>query len=145
MRKARNLNLGFRELTVDINNGKTTQRIIDNVSGDIRAGRLTAIMGPSGAGKSSFLHVIGGRLRAVGQGQSQVHISGAVLINGERRSMHSYRRVIGFVPQDDILHETLSPKDSFRLVSGLRLPSHFTYRQRKEVRTSLPLAMTKRC
>ncbi|GMH57397.1 hypothetical protein TL16_g02370 [Triparma laevis f. inornata] len=133
LRKARNLNLGFRELTVDISNGKTTQRIIDNVSGDIRAGRLTAIMGPSGAGKSSFLHVIGGRLRAVGQGQSHVNISGSVLINGERRSMHSYRRVIGFVPQDDILHENLTPKDSFRLVSGLRLPSHYSYKQRKEL------------
>eukprot|EP00519_Triparma_laevis_P004126 CAMPEP_0182507242 /NCGR_PEP_ID=MMETSP1321-20130603/22733_1 /TAXON_ID=91990 /ORGANISM="Bolidomonas sp., Strain RCC1657" /LENGTH=920 /DNA_ID=CAMNT_0024713101 /DNA_START=324 /DNA_END=3083 /DNA_ORIENTATION=- len=133
LRKARNLNLGFRELTVDISKGKTTQRIIDNVSGDIRAGRLTAIMGPSGAGKSSFLHVIGGRLRAVGQGQSHVNISGSVLINGERRSMHSYRRVIGFVPQDDILHENLTPKDSFRLVSGLRLPSHYSYKQRKEL------------
>jgi len=54
-------------------------------SGDIRAGRLTAVMGPSGAGKSSFLHVIGGRLRAVGR-ESKVTINGSVLINGERRS-----------------------------------------------------------
>ncbi len=133
LRKSRNLNLGFRDLTVDISSGKSTKRIIDHISGDIRAGRLTAVMGPSGAGKSSFLHVIGGRLRDVGQGQSSVHISGSVLINGERRSMHSYRRVIGFVPQDDILHQNLSPKESFRLVSGLRLPDSYTYKQRKEL------------
>ncbi|GMI08367.1 hypothetical protein TrRE_jg11152 [Triparma retinervis] len=132
LRKSRNLNLGFRELTVDIVDGKSTKRIIDNVSGDIRAGRLTAVMGPSGAGKSSFLHVIGGRLRAVGR-ESKVNLSGSVLINGERRSMHSYRRVIGFVPQDDVLHENLSAKESFRLISGLRLPKHYTYKQRKEL------------
>jgi hypothetical protein len=53
LRKSRNLNLGFRELTVDITDGKSTKRIIDNVSGDIRAGRLTAVMGPSGAGATS--------------------------------------------------------------------------------------------
>jgi len=85
LRKARNLNLGFRNLTVDLFDGKHTKRIVDNVSGDIRAGRLTAIMGPSGAGKSSFLHVIGGRLRQLGQSQKAVNIAGAVLINGERR------------------------------------------------------------
>lgn len=49
-------------------------------------------------------------MRAVGR-ESKVNISGSVLINGERRSMHSYRRVIGFVPQDDVLHENLSPKE----------------------------------
>jgi ABC-type multidrug transport system ATPase subunit len=47
--------------------------------------------------------------------------------------MHSYRRVIGFVPQDDVLHENLSAKESFRLISGLRLPKHYTYKQRKEL------------
>jgi hypothetical protein len=87
LRKARNLNLGFRTLSVDIHDGKKSKRIIDNVSGDIRAGRLTAIMGPSGAGKSSFLHVIGGRLRKLGESQTRVDISGSVLINGERRSV----------------------------------------------------------
>jgi ABC-type multidrug transport system ATPase subunit len=133
LRKSRNLNLGFRNLTVDIYDGKNTKRIIDNVSGDIRAGRLTAIMGPSGAGKSSFLHVIGGRLRQLGESQKAVNIRGAVLINGERRSMHSYRRVIGFVPQDDVLHNNLSPKEAFRLISGLRLPDTYTYKQRKEL------------
>ena len=132
LRKTRNLNLGFRNLTVDIGEGPTQKRIIDNASGDIRAGRLTAILGPSGAGKSSFLHVIGGRLRAVG-GTKSLSISGDVLINGERRSMHSYRRVIGFVPQDDVVHSNLTPKDSFFHISGLRLPESFTRSQRKEL------------
>ena len=49
LRKSRNLNLGFRDLTVTIKEpGKPDKTIIDGVSGDIRAGRLTAIMGPSG-------------------------------------------------------------------------------------------------
>jgi len=47
--------------------------------------------------------------------------------------MHSYRRVVGFVPQDDVLHNNLSPKESFRMISGLRLPDSFSYKQRKEL------------
>ena len=39
------------------------RRILEDISGEARDGRLLGIMGPSGAGKTSLLHVLGGMLQ----------------------------------------------------------------------------------
>jgi len=40
--------------------GLQEKAIVDVVSGEFRAGELTAIMGPSGAGKSSLMNIMAG-------------------------------------------------------------------------------------
>ncbi len=64
---------------------------LDDVSIDVRSGRLTALLGPSGGGKSTLLRVIAGLDTAD---------SGTVRIDGEdATSLPPQRRGVGFVFQ----------------------------------------------
>lgn len=103
IRKRPLIEIAFRDVTVTLK-GKH-KNILRSVTGKIKPGRITAIMGPSGAGKTTFLSALAGK--AVG---CTVH--GMILINGKSVSIHSYRKIIGFVPQDDIVHGNLTVEEN---------------------------------
>lgn len=63
-------------------------RVVDDVSFDLRAGTITALMGPNGAGKSTALRAALELIPAE---------SGEVLVHGKRLKNH--RRQIAYVPQ----------------------------------------------
>uniref|UniRef100_A0A2N9HMF1 ABC transporter domain-containing protein n=1 Tax=Fagus sylvatica TaxID=28930 RepID=A0A2N9HMF1_FAGSY len=73
---------------------------------NFQPGRITAVLGPSGAGKTTFLSAVAGK--AIG-----CTMSGSILINGKNDSIHSYKKIIGFVPQDDIVHGNLTVEENF--------------------------------
>ena len=66
------------------------------VSGAIRHGRVTAVMGPSGAGKSTFLTTLAGKATYGRQ-------TGVILINGNEVPLSKYSKLVGFVPQEDVM------------------------------------------
>ncbi|KZV37390.1 ABC transporter G family member 28 [Dorcoceras hygrometricum] len=113
------IEISFRDLTVTLK-GKHKD-LLRSVTGKIRPGRITAIMGPSGAGKTTFLSALAGK--AVG-----CTVSGMTFINGKAISIHSYKKIIGFVPQDDIVHGNLTVEENLwfsarcRLSADLRKP-----------------------
>ena len=90
--------------------------IIDDVSFKVEPGKLVAFMGPSGAGKTSLLMAINGYERPK---------QGKILINDDELYEHydRYRCLIGYVPQDDILHPELTVFEALCLSACLRLPS----------------------
>ncbi|CAN6305033.1 unnamed protein product, partial [Urochloa humidicola] len=94
------LEVAFRGLTLSI--GK--KKLLKCVTGKLSPGRVTAIMGPSGAGKTTFLNAVLGKT-------SGYKKDGIVLINGIPESMQSYKKIIGFVPQDDIVHGNLTVEE----------------------------------
>lgn len=102
-RKRPLIEIAFRDVTVTLK-GKR-RNLLRSVTGKIKPGRITAIMGPSGAGKTTFLSALAGK--AVG-----CTVSGMILVNGKNVSIHSYRRIIGFVPQDDIVHGNLTVEEN---------------------------------
>lgn len=57
-------------------------RAVDDVSAQVRAGEVVAVMGPSGSGKSTLLHVLAGLLRPD---------SGSVSLLGERLNSRPQR------------------------------------------------------
>lgn len=62
-------------------------------------GELVAIMGGSGVGKSTLLSLLNGTLRPQ---------KGSITINGHDINEHDAKKLIGYVPQDDLLIEELT-------------------------------------
>ena len=80
------------------NRGELT--LLDAVSFTLSAGELVAIVGPSGAGKTTLLEAIAGIAPAT---------SGSVRFDGIdlHANLGTFRSVLGYVPQDDIIHADL--------------------------------------
>ncbi|VAH03886.1 unnamed protein product [Triticum turgidum subsp. durum] len=104
------LEVAFKALTLSI--GK--KKLLQCVTGKLSPGRITAIMGPSGAGKTTFLNAVLGKT-------SGYKKDGLVLVNGKSGSMQSYKKIIGFVPQDDIVHGNLTVEENLWFSGRCRL------------------------
>ncbi len=100
------------------------QRILDDVSFALPERSLLAVVGPSGAGKSTLLNALTGFRPA--------H-EGTVLYDGRDlyRSYADLRQRIGYVPQDDILHVELTPRQALSYAAKLRFPPDVTADQRR--------------
>ncbi len=92
--------------------GRTLLAGIDLV---VRPGELVAIVGPSGAGKSTLLKALTGALRP---DTGSVHYDGHDL----RTEIAAVRSRIGLVPQDDLVHRLLTPRQALNYSAMLRLP-----------------------
>jgi ABC-type multidrug transport system ATPase subunit len=90
-------------------------RILDNVSFSLPERSLAAVLGPSGSGKTTLLRALTGFSPAT---------EGRVMYAG--RDMYaSYadvRQRIGYVPQEDILHNELTVRQALRYAARLRFP-----------------------
>jgi ABC transport system ATP-binding/permease protein len=108
----RGIRVDVQGLTKTVRGGKT---ILNDVSLSILPGEFVCIVGGSGAGKTTLMDAISGVRPATG---------GAVLYNGRDyyASMAQYRNVLGYVPQDDIIHTALPVRDTLRYAAQLRLP-----------------------
>ncbi|KAJ3199805.1 hypothetical protein HDU67_002545, partial [Dinochytrium kinnereticum] len=108
------MNFSFKDLSLRLPSGVT---VLKGVTGEIRAGRMTAIMGPSGAGKTTFMNVLMGKANRTG---------GELKINGVVTEMQKYKKIIGYVPQEDIMHRELTVRENILYSARIRLPSSWT-------------------
>jgi ABC-type multidrug transport system ATPase subunit len=90
--------------------------LLDAVSFTITAGELVAIVGPSGAGKTTLLEAIAGITPAT---SGSVHFDGVDVY----ANIGTFRGVLGYVPQDDIIHADLALHRTLRYAARLRLAS----------------------
>ncbi|HEX4983201.1 MAG TPA: ATP-binding cassette domain-containing protein [Ilumatobacteraceae bacterium] len=100
---------------VRVRNGRE-RTLLDAVSFTLSAGELVAIVGPSGAGKTTLLEAIAGVAPAT---SGSVHFDGIDVY----ANLETYRGVLGYVPQDDIIHADLPLERTLRYAARLRLPS----------------------
>jgi ABC-type multidrug transport system ATPase subunit len=84
------------------------RRILDGVTLTVRPGELVAIIGASGAGKTTLLDALAG-LRPPAGG-----------------TVRRQPGVVGYVPQDDIIHTQLPLARTLRYAARLRLPAGTT-------------------
>ncbi|MEX0431073.1 ABC transporter ATP-binding protein [Spiribacter insolitus] len=93
------------------------RRVLDRVSGQIRAGEFVVVVGRSGSGKSTLLNLLGGLDRP---SAGVVRIGGTDLAGLADRELTALRRHrMGFVFQAYNLIPTLSVADNLRLPLSL--------------------------
>jgi ABC-type multidrug transport system ATPase subunit len=102
----------------------TGRPILQDISGRVEAGQVLAIMGASGAGKSTFLDILA-RKRKRGM------VTGTVRVNGREVSDSEFRRVCGFVDQEDTLMRTLTVYETVLYSALLRLPREMSIEAKK--------------
>jgi ABC-type multidrug transport system ATPase subunit len=90
-------------------------RLLNNIHFTISPGEFVTIVGGSGAGKSTLLKALTGFRPAS---------EGSVRLNGVEFYTHLelFRTAIGYVPQDDIVHQELTVGAVLRYAAQLRLP-----------------------
>ncbi|MGI8827261.1 MAG: ATP-binding cassette domain-containing protein [Chloroflexota bacterium] len=100
-------------LTKEIKPGVTT---LNDLSLSIYPGEFVCIVGGSGAGKTTLMDALNG-FRPVKKGK--------VLLNGVNYYEHfdAYRNIIGYVPQDDIVHPEAPVYQTLYYAARLRLPN----------------------
>lgn len=117
-------------ISVDASNiviyrGKGQKRNVtcNNASLNVKPGELVAFVGGSGAGKSTLMNAISGYLPPD---------SGVVYINGIDlyQNFDSLKRVIGYVPQSDIVYDNLTLLDMLKYTAKLRLPNDTSDQER---------------
>lgn len=103
IRKRPTIEVAFKDLSITLK-GKN-KHLLRCVTGKLSPGRVSAVMGPSGAGKTTFLTALTGKAPGC-------TMSGMILVNGKVESIQSYKKIIGFVPQDDIVHGNLTVEEN---------------------------------
>ncbi|MBX3191300.1 MAG: FHA domain-containing protein [Labilithrix sp.] len=103
----------------DRDNKANMKVLLDHVSFKALPGDMIALMGPSGAGKTTLLLTLNGYLPPT---------SGQVRINGDDlyAVYDALRGVIGYVPQDDIVHPELTVFEAVKYSAQFRLPNDYS-------------------
>lgn len=119
-------------ISVDVENvlvkrgkGRKKQITTNDVSMHIKPGELVSIIGGSGAGKSTILNCMSGYLPPS---------AGYVCINGVDlyENFNTLKKVIGYVPQTDIVYDNLTLHDMLLYAAKLRLPGDTTRAEYRE-------------
>ncbi len=129
---AHGLRIDGRELTWIAGKGSKQKKILNNISISCYPQEFIALVGGSGAGKSTLMKALNGLIPPKGK----------VLVEGDNLydNFDAYRTMIGYVPQDDILHSDLKVRESLEYSARLRLPPDTS---EDEIRSRIDDALTK--
>ncbi|MHA1961553.1 MAG: ABC transporter ATP-binding protein [Candidatus Thorarchaeota archaeon] len=86
---------------------------VDDLSFEVREGEVYGLLGPNGAGKTTTIKVLMGLLGSD---------SGTIDVYGYNPAENSFdvKKVVGYVPEDQLLYESLTPQELFEFVASVR-------------------------
>ncbi|KAE9378553.1 ABC transporter-like protein [Stipitochalara longipes BDJ] len=113
------LSYSFENLHFTLQNGK---KILSPQTGSISAGTLWGVLGASGSGKSTLIRVLTGKVSPSG---------GTIFVNRTPSSLSKFKRLIGYVPQDDIMVPELTVRENLMHSANVRLPSSWAEAERR--------------
>ncbi|KAF4336765.1 ATP-binding protein multidrug cassette transport [Fusarium beomiforme] len=114
----------FQNINYTIPYEKGERKLLDNVQGYVRPGKLTALMGASGAGKTTLLNGLAQRLNFG-------TITGDFLVDG-RPLPKSFQRATGFAEQMDIHEPTATVREALQFSALLRQPKEVPKKEKME-------------
>ncbi|RAL13164.1 P-loop containing nucleoside triphosphate hydrolase protein [Aspergillus homomorphus CBS 101889] len=122
-------NFSWSGLTVTVKDRQTKQArdLLNDISGDVQAGELVALMGPSGCGKTTLLNLLARRPATSGS-----KVLGGTYVNGAEVASASFGQMTSYVEQEDALIGSLTVRETMKFAADLSLPSSVTKRQRME-------------
>ena len=100
------------------------RKLLQDVQGYVRPGKLTALMGASGAGKTTLLNTLAQRINFG-------VVTGDFLVDG-RPLPKSFQRATGFAEQMDIHEPTATVREALRFSALLRQPKEVSTREKYE-------------
>ena len=114
--------IDFDDIRYTLPNGT---QIMRGVSGSFKPGRTTAIMGASGAGKTTIMNLVTGKAKKT---------SGTIRVNGvECNNLSSWKALVGFVPQEDVMHRRLTVFQNVMFSADMRLPRTWSAERKREL------------
>ena len=109
--------LEARGVTKTVGSGRGARRVLDDVSLEVDAGEVIAVLGRSGSGKSTLLHLLGGLDRP---DAGTIMLAGQNVTEQRPRALARTRlRHVGFVFQSFQLIEELSGEENVLLPARL--------------------------
>jgi ABC-2 type transport system ATP-binding protein len=85
---------------------------LDNVSTRIEEGEIFGLLGPNGAGKTTLIHLICG---LIGMDSGEIHVGSHSI----KKHAEKIKAIIGYVPQDIVLFDSLSVADNLEYFGRL--------------------------
>lgn len=107
--------LELQNMSYWVGTRRKTKCIMHNVSAGFYPGETCALMGPSGAGKTTLLNVLSSRAGG--------RVEGKVLLNNEEASADVFKSIANYVPQEDDMLVSLTPRRQLDYVAELRMPA----------------------
>jgi ABC-type multidrug transport system ATPase subunit len=120
--EAGNLRLDAQHLTKIVDKNV---KVLDDISLSLQPREFVVIAGVSGSGKSTLLDALNGSRPAT---KGEVQVNGSDLYT----YFDTYRAQIGYVPQKDIIHPSLTVEQSLDYAARLRMPTDTTVVERRE-------------
>ncbi|KAH7320724.1 ABC-2 type transporter [Stachybotrys elegans] len=114
----------WRNVIYEVPVKEGTRRLLNEVSGWVKPGTLTALMGVSGAGKTTLLDVLAQRT-------TMGVITGDMFVNGKPLDA-SFQRKTGYCQQQDVHLDTATVRESLQFSAMLRQPAHVSPREKFE-------------
>ena len=103
----------------DSSSEKIMKPILRNVSGNLKGGEMMCVLGPSGSGKTSLVQIVAGAIKSTNSGTHSV--SGCILVDGENLTPTAFRRISGFVTQEDVFEGCLTVEETIGFKASLML------------------------
>ncbi|MCP4140498.1 MAG: FHA domain-containing protein [Chloroflexi bacterium] len=118
------MRMDVSNLSKEVKTRKGKLRILDGIDLSVLPREFVAIVGGSGAGKTTLLNALVG----IRPGDGQVQLNG----HDFYEEYEHFRAQLGYVPQNDILHMSLTVEKALDYTARLRLPASIDAKERKE-------------